>query len=249
MASTMNARPVIFIGVLASMSVLSVPSLAGEPDPEVPPLLKKTKSAPVAAPAAPGPGKARVVAMNALSLALKAEIKKLLAEELRPSKPAVQSNFHLTPGAMVSPNARITGTNLVAARPDAFLFKIFSTWENDGFRESERAVVEMRLANLLVGTSYFVDCTFVFHTSKIDRVAAPPMPTFSVARNDAVVSEAPAGSSLNDAAFHFITGFNALDGENVLRAYVRGTPGGGRAEDGITDWTAEWNGCEVEALR
>jgi hypothetical protein len=100
----------------------------------------------------------------------------------------------------------------------------------------------MHFGNLVSSAQYLVDCALTFRSSRTNRLARAPMPSFTIVRNGAVATETPPGSSLDDVSFHFITGFSAVDGDNVVRVQVR-------AASGIIDWRAEWNACDLEPLR
>ncbi len=184
------------------------------------------------------------VAMSAFNPALKEALKRALVAQLKPTKPAIITSFRLTPAALVSPSARISAVNLVEARPEVFAFALFRNTPSDSrLREEERGAVEMRLSGLASGMSYLVDCTLGFRSSRSNRLnGAMPMPTFTIGRNGVAASETPSGSSLNATTFHFVTGFSAIDGENLLRFQAQ-------AAQGVLDWRAEWYGCDVEALR
>lgn len=242
----MKARTPLVLVSLAAVAVVASQAVAAPGAPRPVPSVAKVPPA-TQAPAIP----LRIVPVAEFSPALKDQLKGSFAANLAAMKPATTRSLRLSPATMAPTGARVTARNLLEAGPEAFVFKVFpTTCAGTLAPPEERGLIEIRLSNLGAGTAYMVDCSASFRASQLPPSGyVPAMPTYSIARNGAVASEVPPGSSLNDSSFHLMTAFVAVEGDNVLQLYVRGTPGGGRPEDGRLDWLAAWNGCDIEALR
>jgi hypothetical protein len=194
----------------------------------------------------PGAGAPKPVAISPLvplakwTPALKAELAKRIKADLGAAtvEPPQAGPIRVTPSSPRAAGTRVLGFELAQTTPDAF------SWRVPPGTAAPTRFVEIRMTGLRAGANYLVDCTFTHRASQRNRLANVPIPTFTIARNGAVASEDPAGGSLNDATFHFVTGLRAVAGENLLALSSRSS------HDGTNlDWRSEWNACQIEPLR
>lgn len=222
------------LGVLAAGPSSADPPTVPRADRAAPPSLKANL------------GFARIVVDSQWTPALKAELRRRARAAGGGSAPGPSPGGNVeiarppparfTPAEPRTSRGQVLGFNLAETSPDYFAWRV-PTASEEGFS------VELRLAALTAGATYFVDCALAHRGARNRSPTSPPMPTFVVSRNGNTLVDAPSGMSRDDIPFHFVTSFVAIAGENVVRLGSR-SDAAGRA----VEWRSEWRACEIELL-